>query len=355
MQRLNVVLELGIQVCVFLITLLGWYIAVVEVGVNWLIRHERRIVLGFSYAGFMQVALLSILVLYVQLCQGKTTHNVPRYNLPARESIRGSYECTNEQGDLKVCDKDGCSGSWRPPRAHHCSTCGVCRLDFDHHCSWLGNCVTTTRIQRFLCLLALVPVSATVGWLPILPRALDHISLALSVSRADEWCRKFWWDPWYSWIFIGGPPGRYIVGSFLGFRLLKKERGPEDNFPGNVIELPHLRLVLMLLFSVIFVALSMALLISTFLNISRGQTTLETLRIRGKMNAVRYIYVPSDRIEGSEHNLGEVFTVDWNERIYDLGFKENWRAVLAKDRHRDAEYSWPRLNPEIIQMLRKQT
>jgi hypothetical protein len=123
--------------------------------------------------------------------------------------------------------------------------------------SQLGNCVTTTRIQRFLCLLVFVPVSATVGWLPILPRALDHISLALSVSRADEWCRKFWWDPWYSWIFIGGPPGRYIVGSFLGFRLLKKERGPEDNFPGNVIELPHLRLVLMLLFSVIFVALSM--------------------------------------------------------------------------------------------------
>ena len=123
--------------------------------------------------------------------------------------------------------------------------------------SQLGNCVTTARIQQFLWLLALVPVAAVVGWLPILPRVLAHISLSLSVSRADEWCREFWWDPWYTWIFIGGPPGRYIIGSFLGFRLLKRERGPgEDSFPGSVIELPHLRLVLMLLFSVAFVTLS---------------------------------------------------------------------------------------------------
>lgn len=48
-----------------------------------------------------------------------------------------------------------------------------------------------------------------------------------------------------------------MVGSFLGFRLLKRERGPdEDNFPGSIIELPRLRMVLMLLFSVVFVALS---------------------------------------------------------------------------------------------------
>ena len=108
-----------------------------------------------------------------------------------------------------------------------------------------------------MCLLALVPVAAALGWSPILPRVLAHVSLSLSVSRADEWCREFWWDTWYSWIFIGGPPGRYIIGSILGFRLLKRQRGPgDDDFPGSIVELPHLRLVLMFLFSVMFVVLS---------------------------------------------------------------------------------------------------
>jgi hypothetical protein len=48
-----------------------------------------------------------------------------------------------------------------------------------------------------------------------------------------------------------------MVGSFLGFRLLKQQRGPGgDNFPGSVVELPHWRMVLMLLFSVVFVVIS---------------------------------------------------------------------------------------------------
>lgn len=76
-----------------------------------------------------------------------------------------------------------------------------------------------------------------------------------------------------------------------------------------------------------------ALLISTSFNVSRGQTTLETLGVRGDRRPERYICIPSDRSDGSEPALGEVFTVGWDERIYDLGFKENWRAISAKDRN----------------------
>ena len=142
--------------------------------------------------------------------------------------------------------------------------------------SQLGNCVTTARIQQFLCLLTLVLVAAIVGYSPVIFRILAHISLSLSTSRADEWCREFWWDTWYSWIFIGGPPGRYVVGSFLGFRLLGRERGSEGSFPGSIIELPHLRVAIMFVFTVIFVVISVVRLV-TF---QRVQTIQDNTGIR---------------------------------------------------------------------------
>lgn len=75
-----------------------------------------------------------------------------------------------------------------------------------------------------------------------------------------------------------------------------------------------------------------ALLISTSLNVSRGETTLDTLRARGDRK--RYICIPSDGLDGSEPTFGEVFTLDWNERVYDLGFKENWRTIFVEGRKR---------------------
>lgn len=127
--------------------------------------------------------------------------------------------------------------------------------------SQLGNCVTTTRIPQFLCLLTFVLVAAIVGLWPVLFRILAHISLSFSTSRADEWCKEFWWDNWYSWVFIGGPPGRYVVGLFLGFRLLGQRRGPEGSFPGSIIELPHLRVALMFAFALVFAVISVVRLV----------------------------------------------------------------------------------------------
>uniref|UniRef100_A0A7N0UK03 S-acyltransferase n=1 Tax=Kalanchoe fedtschenkoi TaxID=63787 RepID=A0A7N0UK03_KALFE len=38
-------------------------------------------------------------------------------------------------------------------RAHHCRSCGICILDMDHHCPFIGNCVGASNHRYFICFL----------------------------------------------------------------------------------------------------------------------------------------------------------------------------------------------------------
>jgi len=52
------------------------------------------------------------------------------------ESSKGSF--------CRKCD------NFKPPRAHHCSTCGQCVQIMDHHCPWVNNCVGKYNRKYFL-------------------------------------------------------------------------------------------------------------------------------------------------------------------------------------------------------------
>jgi len=131
-------------------------------------------------------------------------------------------------------------------------------MGFDHHCPWvgyidnalllcthisqIGNCVTIEARKGFLTFLALTSIMvpwAIVGvWSPL----LSHIISALSASTMDLPTRQMWWDRWYSWVVIGGPPGRWIVGLFLGLRIIR--RPPSDVYQlGDMIRYPSVSLV----------------------------------------------------------------------------------------------------------------
>lgn len=53
--------------------------------------------------------------------------------------------------------------AFKPPRCHHCKTCGFCVLRMDHHCPWTNNCVGWRNFPHFLRFLGYCAVTCT--WL----------------------------------------------------------------------------------------------------------------------------------------------------------------------------------------------
>ena len=54
----------------------------------------------------------------------------------------------DELEDCKICGK-------RLKGSHHCSQCGRCTEEFDHHCKFLNNCIGKHNYERFIRLLSM--------------------------------------------------------------------------------------------------------------------------------------------------------------------------------------------------------
>lgn len=116
-------------------------------------------------------------------------------------------------------------------------------------------------MKAFLSLLYLTPIAFTFAIAPIVRILWRHVLLALKVSKADPWAMDMWWGWYGSWVFFGGPLGRWVWGAVLGFRILNENHNEDDKFSGSSIEQPRIR---------IFAIVMPAMMLSMFVLVSTG-------------------------------------------------------------------------------------
>ncbi|XP_069463279.1 palmitoyltransferase ZDHHC21-like [Ambystoma mexicanum] len=117
-----------------------------------------RHILLFKYAGSIwfpvHTTLIHLLILMILVSHLRAAFTDPgRVPLPVTaidfSDLRGGTPRTNERGneDWTVCNR--CE-TYRPPRAHHCSSCHRCVRRMHHHCPWINNCVGELNQKYFI-------------------------------------------------------------------------------------------------------------------------------------------------------------------------------------------------------------
>ncbi|PVG04500.1 hypothetical protein CPB86DRAFT_1022 [Serendipita vermifera] len=240
--RCSWTLLIAIRPCSF-----GAFLAIYHGGIGWLYLHEHKTYTAIVYS--VAATVLLGMLAYVHAVLSLQEPPSPPEQIPDKVKERlVVYECIDQDGEAPKCQKGVCKGRWKPSRTHHCSTCGQCRLGFDHHCLWLGNCVTMETRRMFLFLTGVSSLTIFLLSSVVIRPVWGHVNEALRVSYANDYANDMWWHRWYSWVLVAGPFGRWPVGVAYGYILLARQSQPSlFDSPGSLIIEPSITLYMVLL------------------------------------------------------------------------------------------------------------
>ena len=268
------------------------------------------------------------------------------------------------------CYESGCDGAWRSLRSRHCKDCGLCqfvctsppllvflrpdrnRVEFDHHCAFLGACIAKQTIKSFaIFLIAVVPL-ISVSLIPIGPLVWQGLRSVVRATWDSEELYEKWWSRKVSW--VGGPfyrfvhrgpyPTeltsslcRYVGGLIYGYILypnLPQTPPPILSSPlaPSSLATPHLAPLIIVLSAILILPLALAMIYVVLSNAANGVITIEVERRRRWRERAKDGWDPRLKlwVPATEGREGRVVLVDAEVRLHDFGMRENWRRFVGE-------------------------
>lgn len=117
------------------------------------VQHVVIPTLTDSIWGSLHVCLFNVIVLLLAISHARASFSDPgvvarpSINLDFSEINKAKTKQIEDENEWTICAK--CE-AYRPPRAHHCRTCGRCIRKMDHHCPWINNCVGEANQKYFI-------------------------------------------------------------------------------------------------------------------------------------------------------------------------------------------------------------
>ncbi len=107
-----------------------------------------------DYFYILEVVIIGMMFfLYATLLFPPKTQEKQNIALYVNETKKICFECVKR----------------KPRRSYHCDICKVCIEQYDHHCTWINNCVGKKNIGRFILfifflILSLGVIGITAAW-----------------------------------------------------------------------------------------------------------------------------------------------------------------------------------------------
>lgn len=150
------------QLLVFPVPLVGLTIATLWLLGFHVIREQYSFasVKGVGHAllfGFLGLMTLTTFLASVTVHPGRVPTD---YEPDVEREEAAVLQVKKSTGEARLCRKcDPNRPLPKPPRAHHCKSCGTCILRLCHHCPWLGGCIGHYNYRAYFLFLFYVVLS----------------------------------------------------------------------------------------------------------------------------------------------------------------------------------------------------